>query len=222
MFAWLRVPERKSKTVGAALASVLLLAAVLSPIRTARASHDAVIIENFPSVTQWYSLSCEYAAAAAVTLYWGTLVSQSVFVRMIPQHPNPHKGYRGNIHGPHGGTDDYGIYAAPLVPVLEQYGYEAEVFYGGADRLKREIDNGFPVVVWLTSGRYIERQGFYEWYEGERFKLVPSEHAIVVYGYDGEGVYSMDVSNGGFFHTEWSSFLRRWGYFDGMSLVIRP
>jgi hypothetical protein len=45
---------------------------------------------------------------------------------------------------------------------------------------------------------------------------------VVVYGYDGGGVYVMDVSDGGFYYTEWDSFLTRWGYFDEMMLAITP
>jgi uncharacterized protein YvpB len=180
------------------------------------------MIEGIPSVAQWYNLSCEYAAAATVTLYWGNLVSQNDFIAEIPQHPNPHIGFRGDIHGPHGWINDYGIYAEPLVPVLERRGYTAEVFYGGIDRLKTEIEAGFPVVAWITTERYTPRPEYWESYEGRSFKLVPGEHAIVVYGFDSDGVYSMDVSNGGYFHTEWSSFLTRWNYFGGMMLVIRP
>jgi uncharacterized protein YvpB len=197
-------------------------AALYKPATPAEAAPDEAMIEGFPSVAQWYNLSCEYAAAAAVTLYWGNLVSQRDFIAEIPEHPNPHIGFRGDIYGPHGGIDDYGIYAEPLVPVLERRGYNAVVFYGPVSRLKGNMAAGNPVVVWITTGRYEERPGLYHFFEGERFKLVPYEHAVVIYGYDSGGVYSMDVSDGGFYYTEWDSFLRRWSYFDQMSLVIFP
>ena len=32
----------------------------------------------------------------------------------------------------------------------------------------------------------------------------------------------MDVGDGNYYLTPWNSFLRRWGYFDQMTLVIRP
>jgi uncharacterized protein YvpB len=216
------ISVRNKRISASLLALAIASSSILIQPAQARAGHDAVIIEGIPSVIQWYSLSCEYAAAAAITLYWGNLVSQSDFIAEIPQHPNPHVGYRGNIHGPHGWIDDYGIYAEPLVPVLEKRGYNAEVFYGGVERLKAHIDAGHPVVAWLTTMRWTPRPEFWETFEGETFKLVPAEHAIVVYGYDSDGVYSMDVSNGGFFHTEWESFLFRWNYFGGMSLAIYP
>src|SRR6478672_3289959 len=92
----------------------------------AHAATPAVRIAGFPSVEQWYNLSCEYAAAAAVTLYWGNLVSQRTFLREVPNSPNPHRGFRGDIHGSGGGLNNYGIYAEPLVPVLERRGYNAD------------------------------------------------------------------------------------------------
>jgi uncharacterized protein YvpB len=216
-----RKPARLFNTVVAAMIATSLL---LHPhsLQKASAQADAVIIEGIPSVVQWYSLSCEYAAAATITLYWGNLVSQSDFVLEVPQHSNPHKGFRGDIHGPHGWVEDYGIYAEPLVPVLQKRRYTAEAVYGDIERLKAEIDQGYPLVAWITSGRYTPRQEYWET-DGERaFKLVPYEHAVVVYGYDSEGVYSMDVGNGNHVHTEWDSFLMRWNYFGGMMLLIHP
>ena len=212
------------KSLSLFVASILTASLLVSPYsaRPATAQHDAVIIEGVPSVIQWYSLSCEYAAAATITLYWGNLVSQSDFVREVPQHPNPHKGFRGNIRGPHGWIDDYGIYAEPLVPVLQARGYKAAAVYGNVERLKSEIDQGHPFVAWITTGRYTPRPEYWEKDGENAFKLVPYEHTIVVYGYDSDGVYSMDVGNGNFVHTEWDSFLMRWNYFGGMMLMIHP
>jgi len=178
-------------------------------------------ISGFPSVRQWYNLSCEYAAAAAVTLFYGPVVSQSVFLRETPKNANPHLGFRGAINGPIGGLTDYGVYAEPLVPVLENHGYNATVFYGGVDRLKAELSAGHPVVVWLTTGQQA-RPLYNRTIDGQTFRLVPGEHAVVAHGYNAGGIDLMDVGNGKFYHTAWSSFLRRWGYFDEMSLVITP
>jgi uncharacterized protein YvpB len=180
------------------------------------------IIANFPSLAQSYNLSCEYAAASAVTLYWGNQVSEKTFVSQVPSSPNPHLGFRGDINGAFGGINDYGVYAEALAPVLEKYGYNANVFYGGAGTLKANIAAGNPVVVWITTGKYTARTPVTKSYNGETFTLVAGEHAVVIYGYDSGGVYIMDVSNGGFYYTEWASFLTRWSYFDQMALAITP
>jgi uncharacterized protein YvpB len=219
----MRINSHKLSVAWRLIASLGFGLAVFAPPTPASAHAGAVIIEGVPSLKQKYSLSCEFAAAEAVTLFWGEqVVSQDHFIREVPNHPNPHRGFRGNIDGPHGGTSDYGIYAEPLVPVLESHGYDATVFYGGQSRLEAEIDEGHPVVVWITSGKDVSREGYYQTYDGERFKLVPYEHTVVVYGYDDGGIYLMDVGNGGKYYTEWESFLRRWSYFDQMALLIHP
>ncbi len=180
-----------------------------------------VLIHGFPAVKQWYSLSCEYAAAAAVTLYWGQLVSQDDFLREVPRSPNPHLGFRGNIYGSFGGIEDYGVYAEPLVPVLERRGYTATVFYNDEARLTANLRAGNPVVVWLTAGRQA-RPIYTRTDQGVSFRLVPGEHTVVAYGYDAAGVYLIDVGTGGYYHTTWDAFLPRWSYFNKMALVIRP
>ena len=47
--------------------------------------------------------------------------------------------------------------------------------------------------------------------KGETFRLVPGEHTVVAYGYDAAGLDIMDVGTGGYYHSSWASFLRRWG-----------
>lgn len=86
---------------------------------------DQSMIQGMPTVKQNHNLSCEYAAASAVTRYWGRTVAEKDFIGEIGAAINPHFGYRGDIDGNWGGTTDYGVYAEPLVPVLERRGYQA-------------------------------------------------------------------------------------------------
>ncbi|MDQ2810170.1 MAG: C39 family peptidase [Chloroflexota bacterium] len=189
--------------------------------RAVQAAPAPVLITGFPSLRQSYSLSCEYAAAEAVTRYWGKVVTQEHFMSEVPTNPNPHLGFRGNIYAAFGGITNYGVYPEPLVPVLEQNGYQAAGYYGDQARLEASLRAGNPVVVWLTSGRQ-ERPLYTGASAGATFRLVPGEHTAVAYGYDSSGINLMDVGNGGYYHTDWASFLRRWGYFDSMMLVITP
>lgn len=204
---------------------VLLVTSMLPlSLRTeaALAHGSEVLIAGVPSVAQSYPLSCEYAAAMAVTLYWGgETISEEHFMREIPKSLNPHLGFRGDMPGEWGGITDYGVYAEALVPVLEQHGYSATVFYGGVSRLKAELAQVHPLVVWITGGRS-ERPVYSESYGGRSFKLVPYEHTVVAYGYDDAGIYLMDVGDGGKYYTPWDSFLLRWSYFDQMALLIHP
>src|SRR6266568_7420594 len=137
-----------SSPAASVAATAATATATSAPASTAQqAVPDQAIINDFPALAQAYNLSCEYAAASAVTLFWGKQVSESVFVSQVPSSPNPHLGFRGDINGAFGGINDYGVYAEALVPVLEKYGYNATVFYGGVSELKANVAAGKPVVV---------------------------------------------------------------------------
>ncbi|MCX7624022.1 MAG: LysM peptidoglycan-binding domain-containing protein [Thermomicrobium sp.] len=187
------------------------------------AAVDAVRLEGVPAIRQSLPLSCEAAALSMVTAYWGRPVGEWVFIENIPYDRNPHRGFRGRMTGVFGGTDDYGVYAEPLVPLLERFGFRAEAVYaeGDAEVLKQELRAGRPVVVWMTNMASVQPQ-LVEEANGERFVLVPQEHAVVVYGYDAERVYVADPGDGQYRAFAWSDFLRSWGYFDGMMLRIQP
>ena len=131
--------------------SLLIPVGLAPPVAAAPAALPSkAIIPRFPSVREVYNLSCEYAAASAITQFYGQRVTQGTFVREVPHAENPHLGFRGAIDAKWGGITNYGVYAEPLVPVLERHGYEAEVFYASPARLKAEIAAGHPVVIWMT------------------------------------------------------------------------
>ena len=196
----------------------LLLAAGAAAVRDRL---DQASITGMPVVQQTHHLSCEYAATAAVTRFWGRPLTEADFIREIPRDPNPHVGFRGDIDAAWGGTDNYGIYAEPLVPVLERHGFRAVALYTGPDRLKAEVAAGHPVVVWITG-----RPGLWpritESAAGRSFSLTPYEHALVVYGYTPDQVQVMDVGAGELAVFSWPDFLDRWSYFDAMALVVTP
>ena len=181
------------------------------------------VLKGLPVFRQSLPLSCEAAALSMVTAYYGRQVSEWVFIESMPYHPNPHRGFRGDMNGIFGGTDDYGVYAEPLVPLLEQVGFRAQVVYahGDADVLKAEIERGRPVVVWMTNLASVQPRLTGE-YAGETFVLVPQEHVVVVYGYDQDWVYVADPGDGQTRAFAWEDFLRSWGYFDGMALLVSP
>jgi uncharacterized protein YvpB len=184
---------------------------------------EAVQLRGVPALRQSLPLSCEAAALSMVTAYWGRPISEWVFIENMPYDPNPHRGFRGEMTGTFGGTDDYGVYAEPLVPLLQRYGFQAKAVYarGDAGMLKRELAAGRPVVVWMTNMASVQPQLIGE-AAGEQFVLVPQEHVVVAYGYDAERVYVADPGDGQYRAFAWDDFLRSWGYFDGMMLRIQP
>jgi uncharacterized protein YvpB len=175
-----------------------------------------------PTYVQQRNLSCEYAALVIAMGAYGVWVSEYDFDGLVGWSDNPHWGYRGDITGWWGNTDDYGVYASALVPAVNAYGFWADEFYaqGDASALTRRIDAGAPVIVWLGLWG---NTGFYEWTEdGSSYKLAPGMHVVVVYGYDSSGVYFSDPATGNKSFYDWGTFLTYWNVMDGMSLAIGP
>lgn len=173
-----------------------------------------------PDYKQQRNLSCEYAAVHAAAMAFGWAPTEQHFIEAVPQALNPHYGYRGNIDGWWGNTRDYGIYAEPLVPVLNDWGFTGEVMYtfGDAGPLIDHIDAGHPVVAWLGFwGDTRERLN-----DDGSYSVFAGMHVVTVYDYDDEGVWVMDPAKGTKVHYSWEFFLKMWGVVDGMSLAVYP
>jgi hypothetical protein len=176
---------------------------------------------DFPTHYQDHSLSCEYAAIQIVTSWFGSPISEDESLAMVPSAVDPHYGFRGNIDGPWGVTDDYGVYAEALVPVLNAYGYNGDVWYSAdAGSLQAQLDAGHPTLIWIAT------RGDTSFYDqdanGNSFKLVPWEHVVVAYAYDSGGVYISDPGTGALNYLSWGWTLGAWSVLDGMALSIYP
>lgn len=182
-----------------------------------RAPDVSVPVLNY---SQTRNLSCEYAATHAATTAFGAGVGEQTFIESVPQAQNPHYGYRGNIDGWWGNTDDYGVYAEALVPTLNANGFVGEVMYteGDVDPLIAHLDAGRPVVVWLgfwgDTREVLTDQGQYSVFAGM--------HVVTVYGYDSGGVYVMDPAKGTTQYFDWATFQETWAVLDGMGLAVYP
>ena len=182
-------------------------------------SGGAVLIPGAFAYKQQRGLSCEYASLAIATGMLGDWISEYDFDPVVPLSANPHWGYRGYIDGTWGNTTDYGVYAEPLAPALQQFGFQGDVFYGGPADLMAQIDMGRPTLVWI--GARGESGSFYEWTpDGTRYQLTPFYHVVVIYGYDDGGVYVSDPGNGALTYWDWASFKAMWSVMDGMSLAV--
>lgn len=190
-----------------------------SEMESASAS-GPVTVPNVVTYKQQRNLSCEYASVHIATSMLGNGIEEHVYIDSMPITLNPHNGYRGNIDGWWGNTDDYGIYAAPLVPVLNDYGYAGEVFYsmGDADQLIAHIDAGHPVVVWLGFwGDTRERL-----HDDGTYSVAAGTHVVTAYGYDDAGVYVSDPATASLDFYSWGEFIEMWRVLDGMSLAVYP
>jgi uncharacterized protein YvpB len=202
------------------------------PMSVAESSHSAddgwtsgegdVVSLWVPAIPQRRGLSCEYASLAIAMGAYGVDVSEYEFDGLVGWSANPHWGYRGNIEGVWGGTDDYGVYAEPLAAAAEAYGFWGDVFYanGDASALTSRIDDGTPVLVWLS---LLGEQGFTEYADdGTPYLLIPGQHTLVIYGYDEAGVYASDPALGAKRFYDWGWFMSMWNAFDGMAMAVGP
>lgn len=177
-----------------------------------------VIIPGVSAYQQERPLSCEYAAVAIATGALGSWVSEYDMEAVTPLSPNPHWGYRGDINGVWGNTDDYGIYANALIPGLNQFGFQGHSFYGNPGDLMDSIDLGRPTLVWLGMWGDLSHHEYTS--DGTRFQVTRAMHVMVAYGYDDGGVYLSDPGTGEYRYYDWGTFDGMWQVMDGMALGI--
>ena len=206
-----------------AIAVTVVLSAVLAPA-TARAANigDGYAFVDVPAYAQQRNLSCEYASLTIATAAWGTWVSEYEFDHRVGWSANPHWGFRGDINGWWGNTEDYGVYAEPLVAPLAEFGFYGEVFYAQGDpwALQARLRDGAPVVVWL--GLWGD-QSFYEYADdGTPYKLTAGYHVMVAYGYDEGSVYLSDPATGGYTAYAGGDFMWMGNVLDGMGMAVGP
>lgn len=194
----------------------------IMPSRGGGGPAGSVMLPGAFTYQQQRPLSCEYASVHIATTMIGQSISEYEIEAVVPSSLNPHWGYRGDIMGSWGNTDDYGVYNEPLASGLSRLGIQSEAFYGSSrDDLIRELDKGRPVVVWL--GLWGDGGTFYDYAEdGTRFQLTTGMHVMVAYGYDETGVYITDPGTAVYKHYDWASYLSMWDVMDGMALRVGP
>ncbi len=178
-----------------------------------------------PQFIQNRNLSCEASSARMAACYSDSrkCPSEEEIIQKLPSGPglDPHKGFRGNIDGEKGSLEDYGVFAGPLATALEQLGFNPEVSYGGdLGMIRGSVDSDRPLVVWLTSDTRSGTPEKVKLPSGEELSLFRWEHAVVVVGYDENGVYINDPSDGTRKYYPNADFLRSWGYFNQMALRV--
>lgn len=192
-------------------------------LRVPPADTTGVQMVGMPTAIESSTVGSELTAVSVATAYWGASISENALLEALEVSDNPHFGFRGDVNGEYGGADDYGVYAGPLSAAIAEHGFVGEEFYGDGDAsaLTNRIDRGIPVVAWITYQAAVAEPMRVE-DDVRPFTLVPGKQAVVVYGYDDDGVLIVDLASGGYAHMDWTNFMRSWNYFDGMGLAISP
>lgn len=186
------------------------------------AAGEALPVEvhlNVPRQQQSHNLSCESSAASMVAQYQGVNLSEAEVLAALPRNDNPYLGFRGDIDGPPGGIEDYGVYAGPILAILNSRGLQAWAVDGGLEGIKAAIARGNPVIAWVTYNCQVSTP-VETTIDGKAVTLVPYQHVVVVTGYNGDGVWANDPWDGqeDFYAT--ADFERAMSYFGNMAIEV--
>lgn len=168
---------------------------------------------------QSHTLSCESAAAAMVAQYHGLSLSEAQVLAALPTSDNPYLGFRGNVDGPPGGIEDYGVYAGPILDILNAHGLRAELVDGGMEGIKAALGGGQPVIAWITYDCQYSTP-VTRTIDGTVVSLVPYQHAVVVTGYSDAGVWANDPWDGQEDFYAAADFERALSYFSNMAIKV--
>ena len=168
---------------------------------------------------QSHNLSCESSAASMAAQYHGLNLSEADILAALPYNDNPYLGFRGNVDGPTGGIQDYGVYAGPILEVLNNHGLQAWPVREGVTGIKAAVARGNPVIAWVTydclPSTPVETS-----INGETVALVPNQHVVVITGYNADGVWANDPWDGQQEFYAYADLARAMSYFDDMAIEI--
>jgi len=168
---------------------------------------------------QSHNLSCESSAASMVALYHGVQLSEEEVIASLPASSNPHLGFRGNVDGPTGGTVDYGVYAEPILDILNARGLQAQTVVDGMEGIKAAIARGNPVIAWVTYNCEPNTPTATV-IDGQEVTLVPNQHVVVVTGFNAEGVWANDPWDGQEDFYQMGDFERAMSYLGNMAVEV--
>jgi uncharacterized protein YvpB len=200
--------------------TVVVATAVFATPSPSSAARARVVLSGFPALKQQHELTCEASAASMATR---GLVPESQIMAAMPRRANPNLGFRGNPDGLQGTKlVDYGVYAQPLHVALAKFGYSSDVLMYGSDAtIRGYLNRGWPVIAWITYGLQPATPRLVQ-HDGVQFFLVPHEHAVLIFGYGGGGVFANDPWNRTVVRYGWNDFNRSWGHFANMALAVEP
>ena len=151
--------------------------------------------------------------------YHGSNLSEADVLAALPYNDNPNIGFRGNIDGPTGGIQDYGVYAGPILEVLNNHGLQAWPVRGGVAGIRAAVARGNPVIAWVTYD-CLPSTPVETTINGETVALVPNQHVVVVTGYNADGVWANDPWDGQQDFYTVADLERAMAYFDDMAIEI--
>ncbi len=209
------------------LFSILALVSLMVMVDVSAAQGDTLpdnaYISGVSGHAQKHSLSCEARSAADLAAFWGIRFGENEFLDALPRAENPEQGFVGTPDGLWGSLppDDYGVHAGPVAATLQAFGLAAEAYKDLSwDDLRKEIDNGRPVIIWVIGQMWAGRAEEYEAPDGSTSRVAAFEHTMILVGYDQTTVQVVDAYTG-LYQTYWQSvFLNSWSVLGNMAIFV--
>lgn len=168
---------------------------------------------------QGHSLSCESSAASMAAQYHGLALTEAEVLAALPRNDNPYLGFRGNVEGPPGSIVDYGVYAGPVAEILNNAGLQARTIEGGLEGIRAALARGNPVIAWITYNCQVSTPTT-QIIGDQTVPLVPYQHAVVLTGYNQNGMWANDPWDGQEDFYSNGDLRRAMSYFGNMALEV--
>jgi uncharacterized protein YvpB/subtilisin-like proprotein convertase family protein len=176
--------------------------------------------------SQAMPLDCESRSAVDWAAAFGYQVGEFDFFDRLPASDNPETGFVGNVWGDWGQTppNDYGVHAGPIAENLLSYGVPAyPQYFLSWDRMRQEIANGRPVMVWVIGSTIFD--GVPEMYvagDGQVSQVARYQHTAIVTGYDDENGNVTILDGAKLYKRSYDDFLTGWSALGNMAVTATP
>jgi len=183
---------------------------------------ESYYIRDIVGNRQYYALGCEASAAVDLAGYYDVDIYQYDFQINLPISDNPDLGFVGDVNGPWGQIPPYayGVHAAPVADLLNEYGVEVEGGKGYTlEDIKLAISQSHPVIVWVIGSMVYSEPVSYEDKLGNTTIVAPYEHVVILTGYDKDSVRYLN--NGKYADVPNKAFLNSWGVLGNMAVFHR-
>jgi len=149
--------------------------------------------------------------------FFGEEINEFNFQYELPLSDNPDLGFVGEVHSPWGQTPPYGygVHAAPIAELLQQYGLPARAAKGFTlEQVKQELSSGEPLIAWVIGNMVGGVPAEYTDKAGNTTIVAAYEHVVLLTGYDSDSIrYN---NNGKVFEAPTDVFLSSWGVLGNM------
>lgn len=169
---------------------------------------------------QLYTLDCEAQAAVDWAKFFGVNIDEQEFIDRMPKSDDPDSGFVGDINGTMGQLppDDYGVHAAPVAVLLNEYGLSAQAVRGWSiSDIKRELSAGHPVIVWIVNMPFVIDSQEYKASNGNTTTVARYEHTWIVIGYNSANITVVDST--WTYNVQISHFKERWEALGNQAII---